>query len=231
MQRFAITADHRHFFEQNGRIEFEQLLTENQLKQANQAIDRALAERLGGDPGNFRGFTKDQIGKAGRNLFLDSEGVRRLVTGRNLAQIMAELLFAVPLRVAYDQVLTSPMSLGERVALFTEPTSLEESSAFQGIKGGVLICLSGGAVGEDEEPGLPNLPGNALFLSAEAMIPYEELLKHPKGSRYLLIVYGGQGVVYRRNEQDPHCHALKERDYVFGDRLRDDTHPIVVRKL
>ncbi len=51
--KFAITKDHRNFFQKHGWIEFEGLLSDDQLKTANQAIDQALAARLSVTPENY----------------------------------------------------------------------------------------------------------------------------------------------------------------------------------
>jgi hypothetical protein len=47
--------------------------------------------------------------------------------------------------------------------------------------------------------------------------------------RYLLIVFANRRAQYVLNANDPHAHALKHKGYVFGDRLREELHPIVIR--
>lgn len=43
----------------------------------------------------------------------------------------------------------------------------------------------------------------------------------------LVIAYCPRITVCVRNDNDPFTHDLKKMGYVFGDRLRDDTHPVL----
>ena len=48
----------------------------------------------------------------------------------------------------------------------------------------------------------------------------------PKG---LLIAYSPLITLYTYNLLDPHVHELKKYGYVFGDRVTNDTHPVVCK--
>ena len=68
----------------------------------------------------------------------------------------------------------------------------------------------------------------AYLFQPRISIPFAELSQNPD-SLYLLIAYVSDSAVYILNEQDPHVHFLKSLDYTFGDKLKEKTHPILIR--
>lgn len=60
--------------------------------------------------------------------------------------------------------------------------------------------------------------GSGIFLS-----PTTPLLENDS----FLIVYCESTTVYQLNSEDPYTHSLKRLGYVFGDRVRNDTHPLI----
>lgn len=46
---------------------------------------------------------------------------------------------------------------------------------------------------------------------------------------YLLIVYAENSATYVHKNQDLHAHLMKELGYVYGDRLKDKIHPLLIK--
>jgi hypothetical protein len=55
------------------------------------------------------------------------------------------------------------------------------------------------------------------------------LNKQAKTQKFLLFLYAEEDALYTLNPLDPHTHALKRMGYVFGDRLKETTHPHLIR--
>jgi len=117
---------------------------------------------------------------------------------RAYARVMAELSHEKRVRLGGFEMVTT---LPER--------SLDESKSLQGMVGGVAICLEG------------ETSGSAHFFSATKSFAENE------ESLYLVIAYAKLDAVYVYNADDPETHALKKQGYGFGDRLRDETHPVL----
>ncbi len=209
--RFALTADQRHHFQKEGKLELAELLTPKQVEEALSCI--RPKER-----------SQEEILLSGRDLFRDNPLLSKVTLSRPIAQAAAELLLISPLRFAYSQLLVPTQPKENKRELYPASASLEEVSAFQGIVGGVILCLqTSGHTAED--PFFPTEAGSGLFIPATTPIPFERLAKKSSFARYLLIVYGRKNLVYVKNDGDPHVHGLKKLDYVFGDRVREETHP------
>ena len=111
--------------------------------------------------------------------------------------------------VAAELTGVRPLRLGWTKVVTAGELNLKEMGSVQGIAAGVIIKPT----------------GSAIFFSAEHTFSLAE-----EGENgYLLIAYAGPGAVYVFNERDPDTHALKREGYVFGDRLREETHPTLTR--
>ncbi len=193
---FATIKEHRDFFSAHQRIEFEHLLTEEQCQFMQQCM---------------------QLDNA-RDLWRRHAVVKKIVFGKNLAQIAAELVNAKQLRIAYDQVLgTKP----------NKTLTLAQASCVQGIACGWVFCVKTPTQAMEETPHFfPLNAGSGVFFSAETPIPFEEL-SQLSDALYLLVAYADKRAVYIHQPEDPHLHAWKEMGLAFGDRLRDDKYPLI----
>jgi len=214
--KFIIENEHREFFQKNMAIEFEGLLSDEELTLLNHEISEVLSQRQ----------DKGHNVYAARDLWRESSVIKKIACQRRFAEIAAQLVDEKPLRLGYDLFFPSP-------SLEAEPQpskTLNEMSSLQGIVCGLLLCLSGKepVTSSMEVQMFSGTSGNGVFLSPEAPINFQEL-SHHEGHSYYLVVYTKAKSVYIRNDQDPHTHAFKEVGYAFGDRLLDELNPIIYR--
>lgn len=116
--------------------------------------------------------------------------------------------------------------------------TLKQMSSIQGIVSGLILTLSDTPSEkellktEEDHSVLTPYPGkigSGLFFFPNVPLSFDYLLETP-GISQLLIVYTKETALYIHNPMDPHTHALKKLGYVFGDRLRSSTHPIVYQR-
>jgi hypothetical protein len=228
--KISIAKEHKDFFEKEGWIEFEELLTSSQLNQFNQAIDFALKAKLNTTPEKIKRMTQEELYAAGRDLSRHEETLRKLVTQPKLAEIASSLVGIRPLRLGYDQLLPPFIpSLFQDLTPQTYEKYIDNASTLEGtscvkeVAVGLIICLGP----DDDEENLFN-KGSIIFFNPQAPLDLVRLKSHPD-QRYLLIVYTESLANYILQVDDPHTHDLKNLGYVFNDKLRDKTHPIVYR--
>lgn len=170
-------------------------------------------------------FTEKQLSSfpdksEGYNLFAQDEAIKRFTQNRALAEIAAQLADKKALRLGFDLLFSSSSKL------HLAETSLIAISSLEPLWMGALINLS------QEENSLPEYlpatPGSVLFISPEKELDFSPLFSQ-KNQKFLLITYVDEKTLYKLNERDPHTHFLKKWHYVFGDRLKDETHPILFR--
>lgn len=209
--KFALSKEHKRFFREEGSIEFEGLFSPI-------SID----------------FDSDPEGcfLAGRDLFRQNRSLRTLVTKRQIASVAAELCQTAPLRIAFDQLIVTsncpkPDSFQSSAfeTLTHQPTSLKDLSSFQGLRIGLILCLE--SVNALE--GLPTRAGSGLFVAPDHILPFDKLYDSSPNT-YLLVGFCENRTVYISKKRDPHNHCLKQLGYVFGDRLKESTHPTVVKE-
>lgn len=75
----------------------------------------------------------------------------------------------------------------------------------------------------------PHRPGNVTYFAPEEQIDFAELSALGSKGQFLMVVYVAKTTLYIMQNRDPHVHALKQLGYAFGDRLRDNIHPIIHR--
>lgn len=162
--QFAITRDHRHIFKEQGFITFDDLLKEEEIA-----------------------LVLHHYQKGARDSWRHNEKLKNLIFKRAYIRLVADLLHADNLRLAYTE--------------YTDKVApLEETSSFQTLKGALIL---------NEQ---------ATVINTSTPFECEE---------GLVIAFCDRITVYVRNDNDPFTHDLKKMGYVFGDRLRDDTHPLL----
>jgi hypothetical protein len=231
--KFTVDSNHRDYFQKNNAIEFDSVLTENQLKILTEQIQRALTVRLEGER-----VSPENLFKAGRDLFRTDTGIKKIITQKHFAEIVFELTQQKPLRLGYDQFFhsssTSPAlnpNQSPYVQLLNSKPTLQEMSSLQGVLCGLMICLKA-EEGEEKDEEAPVIfsrkPGNAVFFNPTAILNFESLTSGNESS-YLLIVYVSLASVYILNTVDPNTYMLKNYGYSLGDRLSDKLNPIILR--
>lgn len=239
--KFATAKEHRDFFQKQGWIEFEDLLSNDQLTLINQAIDQVLAERLNVTPEQLRLLSSEKFYLQGHDLWRSHSFLQKIVTQVRFAEIASELIEKRSLRLGYDQLFSayhqtsfsreiSPVYSGflERIA------PLDAVSCVQGVACGLLLGLEGKKEHSEEIIPLegidvfPSQAGRAIFFQPSVPINWSRLYTH-LGQRFYLIVYAFASARYLLQPQDPHTHALKRLGYIFNDKLNDKLHPFVYR--
>ncbi len=202
-----IAPEIRGFFAKHKFFECEQALDAQDCGALKEKAEALLQHRTDLDP--FR---------AGRNLWHDSEEAKKALLPTQLLQIALNFYEQDALRIGlthYFKPGPSPFSLSS-VTLKTF-TSLRE------VAGGVFLALDDAS----PTPLLPHTPGNAVFLDPDLPFPLAPIFAHP--SLYL-ILFTSPNTLYCHQKEDPLTHDLKQKDYVFGDRMRNETNPLILRK-
>lgn len=238
----AIAKEHRDFFQKQGWIEFEELLSDSQLVLAQQAIERILAERVKVGPERLPSFPATPLYLHGRDLWRSHPSLFPSAAHIRFVQVASDLLEKKPLRLGYDQFLPAcpdeaPFAETESqiyTRFLMQTADLTTVSCLEGIACGVMLAL------DNEDSALPNETppealdvfskqrGHVIFFRPDAPVQWNRLYAHP-GCRFYLIVYTQASAHYRLQPSDPHTHALKRLGYVFNDKLNDRLHPIIYR--
>ena len=166
--KFAVANEHKDFFLKNQAIEFEGLLTPVQITQLKESIASSLSKRLRIVTGKIEKVTPEKLFISGRDLWRDSDEIKKVTTNIHLAEIASELIQKKPLRLGYDQYLPVPIksSLPHKLdgvfdTLLTKAPNLEEISCLQGVLCGLIICLEDFPQEEQTEvETTENLPSN-----------------------------------------------------------------------
>ncbi len=239
--KFATAKEHRDFFQKQGWIEFEGLLSKDQLVLANQAIDQVLAERLKASSERLRLLPSEKFYLQGHDVWRSNPILQKLATQTRFAEIATELIEKKPLRLGYDQFFLAHQQVSyvqeapsPYFHFLEQITSLEEVSCVRGVACGLLLALGGKErvplekiVSEGIDV-FPNQPGNVIFFQPNVLVNWGRLYAQP-GKRFYMIVYASASAYYQLQPKDPHTHAFKRIGYVFNDKLTDKLNPIVYR--
>jgi len=202
--------DQRRFFREQGYIEFEELISDEQLNHVNDEIKK-LTQSLGRN--------SDRLFRQGHDLFRQSDYLKKICTSKLFAALFAELIGEKSIRLGFDQFIPKNYSTKSL-------QSLEESCCLRGILGGLIICLNSA---DASDPSVfPSHAGNGIFFRAQHPIDYQILQQRPQ-QQFYLIGYTSQKTQYSLQENDPHTHDLKKLGYIFGDSLQNEHHPLIIR--
>lgn len=139
-----------------------------------------------------------------RDLSHTTPLVKEITHCHRLAKLASELTRVRFLRFGFDQVLCPPVAIG----------NLHNEVCIQGLMCALFICLDGDAV------------GRGIF--AQATADLATLPLDPE-KRYFVIGWAEEKALYRLEPKDLHTHQLKKLGYVFGDRLKEQWHPTLIR--
>lgn len=151
-----------------------------------------------------------------RDLWRLNPAVKKAIARREIAQIMSELLSVREMRLAFDELI-------DDVPKKTE--TLSTIDCVQGLVGGLIVCIQKPS-DDSFSTFFPKNLGAAVFFSPDFPIPFEDLAKIEPGC-YLLIAFGAKDSVYIHHPEDPYIQHWRKIGYVFGDRLRNQTHPMI----
>ncbi len=162
-----------------------------------------------------------------RDFFTRDEWIRSISMRKSYSHLAKEIFQCRFLRLAFDQAIQTS---NKEPSSFKEKLSLNECCSFQSLSGALILRLTQtAATVEANETLLCPLPqkrGNGIFFSADIPINWETLFSLPEEA-FLLIAYCPLNTVYIQNPDDLFTNLLKSEGYGFGDRLREDRHPIL----
>lgn len=229
--KFIIDTNHLEFFGKNHYIEFESLLSEQELLDINKQLPEALAAAIHLHK-KVVSLTPENKFNLGRDLWRLNPLFNKLARKKPLAELAAQLIQRKHLRLGFDQFLPGIASTHAQtpyIRFLNSTKSLEEISSFQEILGGWIVCLkSSDLVSEVKSSFFPVKQGNGVFIDPKTPIAFSELLNYPN-NQYLLITYLNPTPVYILNEHDPHTHFAKNFGYSYGDKLKEKDHPTLCR--
>lgn len=219
--KFALAKEHHDFFDKNGFIEFDGLLSAPSIEKLSKAIRQEIGIRSNHLPERLSLLPAPQLFSHGRDLWRSQPEIRKQVVNQNLATIASGLIRQKPIRIALDQWIPAGVELKNM-------STIEQIVPVQGVIAAAFIALDSGIVSEETPSFFPTTAGNVLFVKPNIEIPFEEL-NASRSQNFLLVVYGSRNSVYIHNQSDSLTHYLKEMDYVYGDRLSDSTHPLFLQ--
>lgn len=223
--KFSLDSEQRSFFNRQHAIEFEGLLSEQDLLSLNQGIAEVYQSLPKSLP------FKEQF-LQGRDLWRKNEQIRKVITHHRLVSLVYELVQEKPIRLGFDQFLPQ---IGEKENFYTEffkgVSPFQNYSAIQDLLCMAVIYLNGE---EKELADIPNnnpfpaKPGSVVFFSPDYEIDFQHLASRNNQS-FLLVGFTRNHSQYLLIEDDPQRHFLKKLGYVFGDKLHDNLHPVLLR--
>jgi hypothetical protein len=224
--KFVVSLDHQRFFNEYGFIEFEELVTPEKLKEINRALDTVLVKRTGAKLSALKDLPPAELFPYARNLWMDSEGIKKFDCQGRLTEIVLSLSKKNELILGYDQLLIpeQPLANPYYPAAFPEALPLADVSSAQDIVCAMVVCLQGG--GEGSFGIFPAKEGNVTFIRAQTPVDFS-VLEQNQDKRFLLVAFADPKSVYLYREKDPNTHFNKQKGYVFGDRLFNKGHPAI----
>jgi len=241
----ALAKEHRDFFQKHGWIEFDELISGEQLVIMKQSLEEALSNRVGLAPAQLLSADGDLLFTHSRDLWRSNENLRKVIFSQKLGSIASELVEKRPLRLAFDFYIPPnhlnvyPSNTHSSFTNFMLASStLQEMSCIEGTLCALLLCLT-----HTPTTPSPSSPPNdpletpdlfsksvrgGVFFHASTQFDRRLMTLHPHSS-YYLIVYAQQFSSYVERPGDPHGSFLKKQGFVYNDRLNDRFNPIIFR--
>jgi hypothetical protein len=223
--RFALTSDHREFFNKNNYIELEGIIPSDQIASLKKSVDETLATRLRLPVAKVADRPPLNLFQAGYDLWRDSEAIKKIVQKNAFASLASELFQILPIRCAFDQYIFTAKG---SPAPFSQPFTLQDASCLSPLAGALILPL------EDLIEPLSFFPlplniGSGLYISPSLSLPWPQLFSTP-GLRLFMIGFAREKTSFRADTRDPHAVNLKKLGYAFNDHLKNSLHPILLRK-
>ena len=218
--RIVVAGEQISFFERYGYVELESFFTERTTSLLLTAAEEEIAKR-----GELSLADRGKEGSLfyGYDLALSSERLRKELFSRKLGMAAYYLSRRKPLRYAFDWlwkipgiVLSSPLDTISSVT----PLTLRAVIALTDQPETEIPVLK-----PFEYTSFPLKKGSVAFISSKTNYQTANVLP----GTYLLIAFTSAQPVYRLQQTDPYTHFLKGYGYVFGDQLKETTHPVLYR--
>lgn len=223
--RFTAPVGLAKFFSNNGYIELEKLLSEEEVSLLSTSIDRSLASRLGMTIENMLQLSFSDLYQAGHDLTRIDPNIKKILWSKKLAEIVYEITNVRPIRFAYDQAFRVGNHLSDGKKFFNDKPSLSSLSLLQGKLFGLMLAIKP----EKHETFLFSpTPGNGILFSSSLPLDLESFTKTVDQS-YLLIVFTEATSIVLSKQENPHPFSFKQLGYSVGDHLKDDMHPLLFK--
>lgn len=158
--------------------------------------------------------------KPGRDHFRSNPIIKKLLLSRKMSNIVLALLNKDKATLGLDHKFDLDFFL-------KTPEKMKNLFCVQGLS--LFIFFQVGATSECEGSKLGILPfcktiGNILIVKSDLLIQWPNV-----HANVFLAAYSSSPMVYIDNPRDPFCESLKKLSYEYGDRLRNETHPLLQR--
>lgn len=210
--RIVVSREQLFFFERFGSLYLENVFSEQDVDSLISAAEREILTRC-----SALRFNRLEDGSLlyGRDMSITSPEIRKLIHSFRLAEVAHQLCQKRPLRFGFDQMW--------RLPFIPSNVTLEGISSVSSVTIGVIIALD--TIASGKETVFPLTRGSVTFVSPTLVLnPPQEL-----GGRFLVLAYTSGLPQYRLQPSDPQTHELKKHGYVFGDILKETTHPVLYR--
>ena len=198
---FSVDSSHIKFFNQNSKIEFENLLNLNQLKTLKEALKKVKA-------------TQNHSLSNGFELWRSNLNLKPILCRSSFAKIAGQLKNLRQLRYGYSQYL-GPDCYSDETSFLYRKSFIKELVC------GLCLCIAPSE--EPESPFFPDEEGSGIFFDMDP----DFLLKFPKSSgKYIYIFFADyRARFYLQDETSSHQTYFKKLGYHHGDFLRDELNP------
>lgn len=223
--KFCLAKEHLDYFSKFGMLEIDSIFTQPQVTEIQLLINKILEQRFRSNIDKGISPRQSNLYELGHDLWRDDEDLKKLLFNKKISELGYELGFPTPFRIGSDQYLPADIN-------FSSIITLDDFSSFQGVIFGYLLCLEPVVIEEESESEpcpFAAKKGNVVLLNFNFPIDFSHL-KNNKGAEYLLVTYISEKSIYSLKEQADHVHYLKKFGYAFGDRIKENTHPIIYRK-
>lgn len=233
--KYTIASEHRDFFRKNQIIEFEDIVSKDQLHKINAEIADIVSKRQGLAKDKFDKISSGNKFLQGRDLLRESPVLKKAYA--QFAEYAAALSEKNGLRFGCDQYLpwihssNLPIDRTSYSSLFKQPMTLNDFISLKDIICGFILCLNEApqeAIEAENPLPFPHKDGSAVFVGPEHLLNFREL-SETMGANYLLIVFAESAATYDPKAADPFANQLKHMGYIPGEKLKEKTHPLLCR--
>lgn len=207
--KYLTTIQQQNTFKNQGYLELEALFSLEEVETLKRLLDVALASHLGISSKEIPFTSLENRFISGYELQRDHPPLNKAMKFSKLGQIVSGLFKEKCLFAAFTQY----------YPFLPSPSSLINIGSLTEIVGGVLIGFSPSTLDL-----CPKHPGNAVFFQSDILLPFPQW-----DFPLLLIAFASANARYFFQGNDPHTHFLKKLGYAFGDKLTQETHPLIFR--
>lgn len=201
----TLTAQQITFYKTNGYLELEDLFSQEESLKYDIAIQKSF-----------------ETGP--RDLWRHSFPLKNLLLSKNLSILALALTDQSTLRLGCDHLFTPDFSL-------KRPEKIKNLFSLQGIACTMIFQFQTGTCLFPSKPSplgfipFPHKRGNVVIVKPEFLLNWP-----PAQLPLYVAIYTLTNAIYIENQMDPQGPFLKQLGYGYGDLLKTDTHPILMKR-